>query len=451
MDLHCDGQIPACSGVPLWSKGFGPDFLRDARVAVDPSGNVVLAGSFEGKADFGGGAMNSAGGSDIFVAELAGDGSFRWAKSFGNGNILDGVSIAVDSSANVLVTGYFAGMLDLGCAGSVLNSGFAQDVFVAKLGADGSCVWLTAPTGSGPQTPTSIAADASGAVVLTGYFSGTLEFGASPLDAASGQDIFVAKLGPDGSPLWAKAFGDGAHAAAGRSLAVDASGNVVLTGDFTGTVDFGGNAPLSSPGAKDVFVAKLGADGSYLWAKAFGDGYHDAIGHGVAVGTSGHVVLTGQFSGALDFGGATPVTSAGGGPDVFVAKLDASTGGYVWAQQFNSGAPADSSNGESVAVDASGNVSVTGEFSGTVDFGGSLLASAGGLDAFLAKLDAKTGAPLWSRRFGDAKDQWGRSVAVNAAGETLVAGDFAGSIYFAVGQTLVSTSGRNVFLAKFSP
>jgi hypothetical protein len=56
-------------------------------------------------------------------------------------------------------------------------------------------------------------------------------------------------------------------------VAVDGAGNVLLTGDFDGTVDFGGG-PLTSAGSDDIFVAKLDAQGNHLWSKRFGDSYY---------------------------------------------------------------------------------------------------------------------------------------------------------------------------------
>jgi len=105
--------------------------------------------------------------------------------------------------------------------------------------------------------------------------------------------------------------------------------------------------------------------------------------------------------------------------------------------------------GESVAIDASGNVIVVGQFSGIVDFGGGpIAATVGGWDIFIAKYDA-VGGYLWSKRFGDSDDQWLTSVAVDGAENILVTGYFHGGVDFG-GGNLVSTD-EDIFLAKFDP
>ena len=122
------------------------------------------------------------------------------------------------------------------------------------------------------------------------------------------------------SHLWSKRFGSTSFDQ-GYGVAVDDSGNVVVTGSFNGTVNFGGGG-LNSAGSFDIFVAKFsGADGSHLWSKRFGSTYEDE-GLGVAVDGSGNVVVTGYFWGTVDFGGGE-LTSAGSSDDIFVVKLGA--------------------------------------------------------------------------------------------------------------------------------
>jgi hypothetical protein len=99
---------------------------------------------------------------------------------------------------------------------------------------------------------------------------------------------------------------------------VDGSGNVLVTGPFNGTVNFGGGG-LTSAGGSDIFVAKFsGADGAHLWSKRFG-GSSDDIGMSVAADGSGDALLTGSFSGLVDFGGE--ILTSAGQTDIFVLKL----------------------------------------------------------------------------------------------------------------------------------
>jgi len=120
------------------------------------------------------------------------------------------------------------------------------------------------------------------------------------------------------SHLWSKRFGSTSFDQ-GYGVAVDDSGNVVVTGSFNGTVNFGGGG-LNSAGSFDIFVAKFsGAEGSHLWSKRFGS-TSDDWGRGVAVDGSGNAVVTGSFLGTVDFGGGG-LSSGGGYYDLFVAKF----------------------------------------------------------------------------------------------------------------------------------
>ncbi|SVD69385.1 uncharacterized protein METZ01_LOCUS422239, partial [marine metagenome] len=146
------------------------------------------------------------------------------------------------------------------------------------------------------------------------------------------------------------------------------------TADFdpgAGTVEL--SAVVGWPG-DDVFVSKLDSSGNYVWAKSFGGTKQD-VGNSVAVDSSGNVYTTGFFQGTADFdpgAGTTNLTTTGPevGDDVFVSKLD-SAGDLLWVKGFGGAeysfyGPDD--RGYSVALDSSGNVYITGQFLGTVDF-----------------------------------------------------------------------------------
>src|SRR5688572_21766921 len=120
-----------------------------------------------------------------------------------------------------------------------------------------------------------IAADANGNIYVAGYFSETTSFGTTNLVSSGTEDVFVAKYTPSGALLWARRAG-GNEYDEGRGIAVDASGNVYVTGLFQNTASFPGTN-LSSSGASDVFVAKYNTQGTLLWArKAGGNGYDEA-------------------------------------------------------------------------------------------------------------------------------------------------------------------------------
>ena len=93
-------------------------------------------------------------------------------------------------------------------------------------------------------------------VLVAGVFTGTVNLGGSPLVSAGGMDIFVAKYSPSGAHIWSKRFG-GTSTDYGYGVAIDGAGNVLSTGYFQNSADFGGG-PLTSAGRQDVFVLSLG-------------------------------------------------------------------------------------------------------------------------------------------------------------------------------------------------
>lgn len=435
-DEDCDGLAPSCSGTPIWSKRFGDDKEQYAvRVVANSAGDVLVAGDFVGSVDFGGGPMVSGTAGDSFIVKLDGAvGEHRWSKQFGDTANLYDPLIAVDGLDNVLVVGTLWGSLDFG-DGPIQSAGDG-DVLVAKFDSAGNYLWAKSFGDVGSQRGNGIAVDNAGNIVVTGAFSGSVDFGGGPLTSAGDSDVFIVKFDTDGEWVWNRRFGD-TNSQEGENVAMDQTGNVLVAGSFAGTVDFGGG-PLTAP-LVDVFTIKLDAFGDHIWSRRVGASYI-----AVSVDKVGDALFTGYFSGTLDFGGESLV-SAGGG-DLFVGKMDSSQN-PVFSRSFGD----DSDQvGLSIAADTSGNLLLTGFFRGAINFGDGPIASAGALDILLAKLDA-SGNPLWSKRFGDAAtDQAGMSVAFDKFGNALLAGTFYGTVDFGNGP-LVSAGGNDIFVAKFTP
>jgi PKD repeat protein len=371
-DIFLAKYTPA--GAHLWSKrlGYHSDDGATA-IAVDANGDVLLAGFIGPDVDLGGGLLPWVSGFDIFVAKFAGsDGRHLWSKSFGSATHEYPWSIAVDGAGNVLVTGEFTGTVNFGGGG--LTSAGDRDIFLVKLGGtDGRHLWSRRFGATMTDVGNAVAVDASGNVVVTGYYSGTVDFGGSPLVSAGGWDVFVAKYGTDGNHLWSRRYGS-TSTDQGTGIAIGAGGDVVVTGSFNGTVDFGGG-PLSTPNAaSDVFVVAYTAAGAHHWSKSFGD-----VGGSVSTDGNGNVTLTGSFQGTASFGGAS-LTSAGS-LDIFVAQYRGD-GEHLWSRRFGG---TGSDRCQALASSA-GQVLANGYFPGTVNFGDGSRTSAGSNDIFLFSL-----------------------------------------------------------------
>jgi hypothetical protein len=453
-----------------WAKAMGgifDDYVTS--IAVDAGGNVYTTGFFWGTVDFDPGAgtynLTSAGNNyDIFISKLDANGNFLWAINMGGtSSTAGGYSIAVDAGGNVYTTGSFWGTVDFDPGAGTYNliaAGNYSDIFISKLDANGNFLWAKRMGGFFWDTGTSIAVDASGNVHTTGSFWGTVDFdpgtGTYNLTSAGfDNDIFISKLDASGNFLWAKSMGGTSNDWA-SSIAVDAVENVYTTGNFVGTADFDpgpGTYNLTSAGSADIFISKLDSNGNFLWAKSLGGNIDDG-GNSIAVDAGGNVYTTGGFQGTADFdpGPGTYNLTSAGDDDIFISKLDIS-GNFLWARRLGGNSY---DHGNSIALDAGGNVYITGYFEGTVDFdpgpGTYNLTSAGNYDIFISKLDI-SGNFLWAKRLGGNSYDIGRSIAVDAPGNVYTTGVFQGTIDFDPGPgtyNLTSAGDNDIFVIKLN-
>lgn len=225
-------------------------------------------------------------------------------------------------------------------------------------------------------------------------------------------------------------------------LTLDRHENIILGGSFWGEINFGPN-PLTSLQGQNIFVAKLDSNGRHLWSlKSGGAGEHVAA--GVATDGTDAVYIASAFNGTIDFGGAT--LSSKCRYSIALAKLN-SEGRHIWSRAFGTEGyyvP------EGLAITADGRIVIAGRFAGSIDFGGVILnCQSSQTDIFLFST-TPDGEFRWARRLGGPYEQQTRSIAINAKGETIVAGVFKGSIDFGV-QMLNEDHPNEYcgFLAKF--
>lgn len=160
----------------------------------------------------------------------------------------------------------------------------------------------------------------------------------------------------------------GVDDAASITTCVDNSGNSITAGYYRNTVDFnvlGGGYPLTTNGNNEIFIRKDEPNGNFIWAKSIG-GSGDEYPYNISADNSGNVLVTGRFTGTVDFDPNASVynLTSNGGLDIFILKLDPS-GNLLWAKNLGSSS---SEYWESIEADQIGNVYVTGNFSGTTDF-----------------------------------------------------------------------------------
>ncbi|MCK9610270.1 MAG: SBBP repeat-containing protein [Candidatus Cloacimonas sp.] len=373
------------------------------------------------------------------VALFAQNEDWLWAKQAGGISGDKGYSIAVDAYGNSYITGYFRESATFGTTTLTSSSDYGSDIFVAKMDINGNWLWAKQAGGKDYDDGYSIAVDANGNIYITGYFRESATFGTTTLTSSGYyEDIFVAKLDINGNWLWAKQAGGTSHDD-GYSIAVDAYGNSYVTGYFKSSSCSFGTITLNSSGYEDIFVAKMDSNGNWMWAKQAGGTDYD-FGYGIAVDSNGNSYITGGFEESATFG--TTILTSSGGSDIYVAKLD-SNGNWLWAKK--AGGTSDD-GGYSIAVNDNGNSYVTGYFSESATFGTTTLTSSGDLDIFVAKLDSN-GNWLWAKQAGGTGWDEGYSIAVDDNGNSYVTGYFRDIATFGT-TTLTSYGFSDIFVAK---
>lgn len=295
-------------------------------------------------------------------------------------------------------------------------------------------VWSQSFGGTNPDGLDDVFVDMNGNIVMTGLFGQTVNFGGGPMVATGGVDMYIAGYDASGAHRWSRQF-----EAMPSDVATDAAGNVVVVGFTTQAPDFGGGV-LAPIGFTDLFVAKYDPNGVHLWSRRFGSASNHAQGWGVATDNTGNIVIIGTFSGTTSFGGA-PLTSSAG--DVVVAKYDPN-GVHMWSRDFGGST---NNFGSGIAIDSSNNVVICGRFHGSVSFGGGTLTSVGGGDAYIAKYDAN-GVHVWSQRFGGAGTDHCMLLAIDAMGSILATGSFSVTANLG-GGALTAAGPSDGFVAKY--
>jgi hypothetical protein len=381
-----------------------------------------------------------------------GGGAHVWSTRFGGSvagvDSAKPVGIVVDGTGAPVVLGTLNGSANFG--GGSLTSAGGGDVYLVKYSASGGHLWSRRFGGTQNEVPKGIAIDAAGNVVITGFFRGSADFGGGALVGGSSANGFLAKYSPSGAHVWSRRLSTGTVIDEGTAVGMDGAGDVIVAGGFYGTVNFGGGT-LTSAGAEDIALLKYSSAGGFLWSKRVG-GASDELVTSLAVDTTtGEFVASGYFAGSVNFGGGN-LTSAGAN-DAFVARYN-SAGTHAWSRRWGSTFE-DKALG--VDVDQLGNAAVTGMFTNNVDFGGGPITNAGGdgsSDIFLVKL-SPAGIHMWSKGFGSSltANQVGYGVAFDGAGNVLLTGTITAltapyTVDFG-GGPLTGDGYTSVFIAKF--
>ena len=373
--------------------------------------------------------------------------SQSFAVYFGNRDDDDAQDVVVDSVGNTYITGHFRQTVDFG--GGNITSGGHRDIYVLKVDSTGAFEWVQTygSTSNLADRGLDIDIDSSSNVYITGYFQGTVDFGNGDITASGGSDIFVLKLDSSGAFQWVYTAG-GAGNDNGKGIAVDTDGNVLLTGIFSQTVDFGGGTVTSETDSLekdfDFFVLKLNSAGAYQWVYTAGSDRYDSEGLSIDTDSNNNSYITGYVGGVVDFGvthnfyGDTEEASV----DAFVLKLN-SEGVPQWANRYGL---SQFEIGNGIAVDSSGNSYIAGEHYSNTNFGGITATNNGGTDYFVLKLNSD-GVSQWVYSVSSSATDIAYDIAIDSSGNSYTTGKFAGTINFG-SESVTANVQDDIFVLK---
>jgi hypothetical protein len=342
-------------------------------------------------------------------------------------------------------------------AGDVVMVGHAElngvkKAFVAYYQLGGNLLWSKefVETGNGDIYAGGVAFEGAN-VIVAGNFNGTVDFGSGP-QTASLRTAFVLELNALGGLVWLQVATDGTGESYAGHAGTDAAGNIYLEGSIYADTTFAGQMLAYVPSdGYEVFVAKLSPSGTMLWSHVLASSSSGIDLDAFAVDAAGDCVIGGWLRGAVDPGGGSYLTAPPGATTGYVVEYGTS-GALTWNHTYGT---TDGTSVHAAAFDGGGELVLTGELWGSADFGGGVLTSKGGANGpnvFVVKLDAG-GAHRWSELFGDLFDR-GYGVAVESHGEIALVGQVGDRIDFGPGTTPLaspSTVPWSAFVAKLDP
>lgn len=315
-----------------------------ANVAATPTGDVYVSGKFRGTGDFDPGpgvfTLTSTGtAEDLFISKYDVNGNFIWVKQISGFSGKACYSMSLDLLENIYITGTFYGTCDFDPGAAVFNltanntngSG-SSDTYILKLDINGNFIFAKQVSADYDDVGWGITVDQTGAIFVTGQFSGIGDFDPGPgtfmLNAGSYSDGYVLKLNNAGNLQWAKQFesvGIPSSSSRGFSIALDNFGNVYTTGDFNGGVDFdpaGATYILNTPTLEDTYISKLSPAGNFIFAMQLaGNNFTQSA--SLFIDIQRNITITGGYFGTADFDPTAGIynLSSVGSSDIFVLKL----------------------------------------------------------------------------------------------------------------------------------
>jgi hypothetical protein len=355
--------------------------------------------------------------------------AYTWGHGYGDEDVQTLSAVATDPAGNVLLCGSFYGSITIK---TTLTAGLlGSDFLVAKLDPDGAPVWNRRLAYGQDDVARDVAADKDGNVVAVG---------------TGGGKILMVKYDAAGNQQWLKAIGaNNTNGGEALCVATNLANEVIVAGNFWGTVDFGGGPLVEPPifgDGYEMFVVKFDASGNHIWSKHFAWTFNKTNLAGLETDALGEIVLFGDFVDPVDFG-AGPLTSDGFN-DLFLAKFRRD-GGALWSHRYGSSA---ADPAACLALSADGRAAIAENLYSAVDFGGGALAPTGSPQPAVAMF-TPGGDHVWSRTFVSTTYGFASGMTF-AENDLLLSCTGQGTINFGGGPVAATGINYNVFAARLS-
>ena len=434
------------TGLLFWSVGYtqsnmftrvvtagGKGTESSKAIIADAAGNLYITGKYDSTCYFGTDSVVFSGSENMFLAKYNPSSGFLWATAPIATQRVQGEAITFDNQGAIYVTGYFMGSVDFGNGFSFSTSYVAT--FIAKYNNLGNLIWAK-PVAGDNNNPRSITGDKEGNIYIAGQFDGHLSFGTVSLYSFS-TACFLLKIGTDGTAKWISQSG-GSGTSYPQSVSVDPLGNVVMAGTFINQVSFG-NIILSGSGSYDIFICKFNPSGEVTWAVQAGGGGDDR-GSSVICSSDESIFICGSYENMANFGPF--LLNTGGGYYSFAtyaARLDAG-GVFLWAKSLD----VSCRSNNLMCMDAKNNIYLTSSFWGSAEVGPSVLWSHGYGDVYVIKMD-EDGQVLFAKGAGSSWVDDGLGIALMPSGDIAVTGILSKDAVF--DSITVTTETNDIFIA----
>jgi hypothetical protein len=350
-----------------------------------------------------------------------------WAKSTGGVDSDFGYTLQVDSNNNVFIAGQFRGdvSFDPNSSNFDYTSGQSGDVFVQKYNEDGDFLWSKIFLNQDTSERPILVLDSDDNLYLSSTFLGSID-----LDPGLNTDIhtngnnlrntYIVKLNNNGDYIWGKTFEtiSASQYVISSEIAVDNNDNILITGEFQGSVDFdfdpNSSFNVTSTLAQNGYILKIDSDGDLIWVKQISGAHSRIYFSCLEFDSQNNIIAGGAFTGttSTDFDPSNNVfnlVTPNHSTDLFILKLT-EDGGFLWVKKAegyhianNLGSSYANDRVHSLAIDSNDDIILVGAYSNIINFdtsSTSFILDSGinnGRNGFMAKMDS-VGNMVWLRK-----------------------------------------------------